>query len=402
MIHLIVRAPLPYQQTLCRTLSDSYGGAFVAWFEERKDAQFPYRSRGEPSFVHHYLSETGYRTLFESLKADPEAVVILGGWSAPMTNKTLLITTLLRIPVFVWADHPHPRQRHWLFEHARILYIRLLAHLVSGFLACGKPTVEYLAALGIKRNMITNFPYWVELPPEWSVPKRCLDDVTAGRPLRLLAIGRQVPVKQFQIAIDAVALANARAAKPLAELVLVGDGPERTNLESRSLSVAKLANIHFMGWLEMDETLETLRGADALVLTSRFDAFGVVVLEALSTGRPVLASAGVMAARDRNEGTGAILIHAIGDVGALAEQIALFATDNRSLQSASIAARANAEKWAPHRAGAILDQVLGRTRRGKRLMKHRQVAGIDWMSTGICEGLNHEPIEQTRIVTEGQ
>src|SRR2546430_261132 len=164
-----------------------------------------------------------YTTLFRS--------VILCGWSSPMTNRTLLLTTLLRIPVFIWADHPHPRQRSMLVDLVRRSFLYLLARRAAGFLACGDPTVEHLVSLGMPRSMITNFPYWVEIPNEWSVPERCLDDPAGRRPLRLLAIGRHVPAKQFEVAIEAVALANKTAGTCVAELGLAGAGPERAKLE---------------------------------------------------------------------------------------------------------------------------------------------------------------------------
>jgi glycosyltransferase involved in cell wall biosynthesis len=372
VIHLVTRLPLPYHQTLCHTLSDSYGGAFVAWFAERANEEFPYRSAPKDTFTQYYLSEVGYWKLFKELNADPEAVVILGGWSSPMTNKTLFMTTLLRIPLFFWADHPHPRKRSWVAARSRRLYLWFIARMASGFLACGTPTVEHLVSLGIERRKITNFPYWVELPQEWSVPKRCLDEDAATRPLRLLAIGRHVPVKQFEVAIEAVALANKKAGRELAELVMVGDGRERATLEVLAQSLGCETTVSFPGWLETDEVYEQLRDADALVLTSKFDAFGAVVLEAMAAGRPVLASEGVVAALDRDEGTGAILLHPIGDVECLAEQIALLAHDPEKLRKASVASRATAEKWPPARATAIVEEILNQTRRGKFLLRRKQ------------------------------
>src|SRR2546423_4604631 len=110
MIHLVINLPLSYHRTLCRTLDGSYAGAVMAWFAERASEDFPLRSLSEDLFKHHFLSEVGYWKCFRSLISDPEAVVILGGWSSPMTNRTLLATTLLRIPIFIWADHPHPHR----------------------------------------------------------------------------------------------------------------------------------------------------------------------------------------------------------------------------------------------------------------------------------------------------
>src|SRR5438270_9441872 len=158
MIHLVSWLPLPYQLTLCRTLHEEYEGHFVAWFAERSHKDFPYRSSSKEQFSSHYLSEEGYWKLFKSLRSDKEAVVILGGWSSPMSNKTLLMTALLRTPLFIWADHPHPRKRNWIVERARTFYLQFLGRIVSGFLACGKPTSEHLASLGINRSKISVFP----------------------------------------------------------------------------------------------------------------------------------------------------------------------------------------------------------------------------------------------------
>lgn len=376
MIHLLTRLPLPYQQTLCRALSDCYGGAFVAWFGERANEEFPYRSAPKNTFTQHYLSEVGYWKLFKELKADPAAVVILGGWSSPMTNKTLLMTTLLRIPVFIWADHPHPRQRSWVAARSRKLYLRFLARMTSGFLACGSPTVEHLVSLGIEREKVTNFPYWVEVPKAWSVPKRCLDEAAARRPLRLLAIGRHVPVKQFEVAIEAVALANKKAGRELAELVMVGDGPERASLEAFAKAMGCETSVRFSGWLETDEVYEELRKADVLIVTSQFEPYGVVVLEAMAAGRAVLASEGVVAALDRDEGNGAVLLHPTGDIECLAGQIALLASDRERLRKASLASRATAEKWPPARAAAIVEQIIDQTRRGKLLLRRKQTSPV--------------------------
>lgn len=400
MIHLIIRLPLPYQETLCQTLSDAYGGQFVAWFAERKNEDFPYRAGGEPRFVHRYLSEVGYWQLFKALRADPEALVILGGWSSPMTTRTLLITTLLRIPIFIWADHPHPRKRRWLAARFRKLFLGLLAWRVSGFLACGNPTVEHLASLGIERKKITNFPYWVELPPQWSLPERCLDDEAARRPLRLLAIGRHVPVKQFDIAIRAVALANKNA--ELAQLAIVGDGPERVFLTALAQSLGCGTTVSFPGWLEIRDVYRELRKADALVLTSRFDGFGVVVLEAMACGRPVLASTGVTAARDRDEGTGAVLLHPSADIDCLAEQIALLATDREQLRKASAASRSMAESWPPERAITIIGEIMERTERGQVFLQHRQQAAAVQAPRVERSVLRYERTETTAVATGGK
>jgi glycosyltransferase involved in cell wall biosynthesis len=368
MIHLVTRLPLSYHRTLCRALDDSYGGAFKAWFAKRATEEFPLRSSTDDRFKHQFLSEAGYRKFFHSLMSDSEAVVILGGWSSPMTTRTLVMTTLLRIPVFIWADHPHPHRRTWMKDRARKLYLKLISGLLSGFLGCGRPTVEHLRSLGLDGTKLTEFPYWVDVPERWSLPHVAAERKT----LRLIAIGRHIAVKQFEVAIKAVALINAKSHRRSIELVLVGDGPERATLEGTAKSLGCADVIHFCGWLEGEELSRQIESADALVLTSSFDAYGVVVLEALARGRPVFASDGVVAALDRDDGSGAIIRHQSGDTELLAQQIELFANDRERLLRASLAARAIAEQWKPQRAASILDGVLINSKRGAMLVKNRR------------------------------
>src|SRR5262245_18322188 len=155
MIHLIIREPIAYQRTLCRTLNDSFPGDFVAWFAKTPQ---PNARQSCRDFNHRFLSETGYIRLFREFLRDRNAVIIVGGWSGAFARRTLLMATLLRRPVFVWTDHPHPRHHTRAFSFLRRSYLRLLARLVTGFLACGNPTMDHLKDVGIATEKITNFP----------------------------------------------------------------------------------------------------------------------------------------------------------------------------------------------------------------------------------------------------
>ena len=72
---------------------------------------------------------------------------------------------------------------------------------------------------------------------------------------------------------------------------LAGDGPIRGELERLCAERGIAAQVDFLGNLPSVEVREALAAADTFVLASDFETFGVVVIEALACGRPVIATA---------------------------------------------------------------------------------------------------------------
>jgi glycosyltransferase involved in cell wall biosynthesis len=184
-----------------------------------------------------------------------------------------------------------------------------------------------------------------------------------------LAVGRQVPVKGFDVAIKAVAMANEENGTTLAELTVIGDGPERKALEALTKSLNAHSFVNFVGWLNNKDVLNLVTVSDALIIPSIFEPYGVIVLESMAQGRPVLASDAVIAALDRSQGP-AILLHQRGDAVQLASHIQKLAADRDLLRRASESARATAELWRPERAAAILDSLLTKLGRASTLLNH--------------------------------
>lgn len=81
-------------------------------------------------------------------------------------------------------------------------------------------------------------------------------------------------------------LARLRQHVP-ARLVLVGDGPERSHAAQRARDLGLAKSVCFLG--KRADFVEYLKHADAFLLSSESESFGVAALEALSTGVPVVA-----------------------------------------------------------------------------------------------------------------
>jgi len=111
-----------------------------------------------------------------------------------------------------------------------------------------------------------------------------------GDKLELIFVGALVPYKACDLALRAAAslLQTGRA-----RFTIVGDGPERGNLEqlSRSLGIEKV--VSFCGMLRHSEIIERLGATDVLVFPSVHEFGGAVVFEALALGAvPVVVNFG--------------------------------------------------------------------------------------------------------------
>jgi glycosyltransferase involved in cell wall biosynthesis len=141
------------------------------------------------------------------------------------------------------------------------------------------------------------------------------DSPFGGKGPHLVAAGRFVPAKGFDLLLDA--FAEVARAHPEARLHLLGEGPERAALEAKAAALGLGSQVAFEGFLE--NPYPWLRHADLFVLPSRYEGFPNVVLEALALGTPVAAfdCPGGSAVVDGVNGR----VVPAGDVGALAAAI---------------------------------------------------------------------------------
>jgi glycogen(starch) synthase len=105
-------------------------------------------------------------------------------------------------------------------------------------------------------------------------------------PPYVFAVGRLVPQKGFDVLLRA--LAQTRSPH---HLLLAGEGPERPALEQLCQELGLSERVTLLGRQSHDQVLERCASAAAFVLPSRHEPQGIVVLEAMSVGTPVLASA---------------------------------------------------------------------------------------------------------------
>ena len=107
--------------------------------------------------------------------------------------------------------------------------------------------------------------------------------------VRVLTIGRLIPRKGFQFLIRALPQIIENAA-PDFEIEIVGDGPYRGELLRLSEDLGIASHIRFAGSVPYSELPQKYRDADVFILPSLAEGMPLVVLEAMGTGLPIVAS----------------------------------------------------------------------------------------------------------------
>ncbi|MDX2007806.1 MAG: glycosyltransferase [Meiothermus sp.] len=106
--------------------------------------------------------------------------------------------------------------------------------------------------------------------------------------VRVLCIALLAPFKRLEVLLAAVAELARQGFE--VELELGGDGPERPRLEKLVDSLGIRTRVRFLGLLSQSQVREAMHRADVFVLSSEVETFGVVLIEAMSTGLPVIST----------------------------------------------------------------------------------------------------------------
>jgi len=158
----------------------------------------------------------------------------------------------------------------------------------------------------------------------------------------LLYVGRVAFEKNIEFLIDVVQ--RLRDAHPDMLLVIAGEGPAETALHRKVDALGLGQHVKFVGYLDRDSALlDCYRAADLFVFASRTETQGLVLLEAMAVGLPVVALA-EMGTRDvLREGRGCAI--ARNDLADFADKVAVLLNDPRRRRDLAETARVYAQAW---------------------------------------------------------
>lgn len=175
-------------------------------------------------------------------------------------------------------------ERH--FESIAWHYLRWLYSNYDVVLAPSETASRMLSDHGIRSTV---FPNGIEVGKYLKAVRR----PGKGTPL-LLHVGRVVKEKKIDTAMRMMAEMKERGKKT--ELVVAGGGPGIAYYKEEAKRLGISRNVKFLGFVQHNRLNALYRKANALVFCSPFDTQGLVVIEALASGLPVIAAKGTSGA----------------------------------------------------------------------------------------------------------
>lgn len=172
----------------------------------------------------------------------------------------------------------------------------------------------------------------------------------------LVALGRLVHEKGFDLLIESFRRIADRY--PEWSLTIFGEGPERPKLEEQVRSAGLIGRVHLPG--RIVEPMRVLPHADAFVLSSRYEVFGMALIEAMSLGLPVVSfacpSGPPTIVRDGVDG----LLVSPGSPEALADAMSRIMDDPGERERLGMEARAIQSRFSPETVSWMWADLLAR------------------------------------------
>jgi glycosyltransferase involved in cell wall biosynthesis len=338
---VLTEIPAPYRIPLFNALADEVDLEVV--FLADRNPERPYGLHEEElRFAHRVLPHRDFtlgrrwlilngRVLDAVRGAD---AIVVGGWNQPAFWFALAWARATRTPAIGWVESTLSDHRSSRTGAVK----RMLARACSAFLVPGAAAREYVhtIASGVRvesaPNAVDATLFASRLHERDAVRAELAVDGCC-----FLYVGRLAPEKGVGILLSALDGVDA-------ELVVIGIGPEAQRL--RALAPART---RFLGHLDRDELPAWYAAADALVLPSLSEPWGMTLNEGAAAGLPLIATDAVGAARELVEsGVNGFVVRA-GDVGALHGALKRLAGDANLRREAGARSRELALEMTPVR-----------------------------------------------------
>ena len=205
-----------------------------------------------------------------------------------------------------------------------------------------------------RARKVVAIPNWISLPLPDNEPKVAPEDIIPADKKLLIATGRLHPQKRFDRLLNAFAPISSRY--PDWHLAILGEGDLHRDLKAQVIRLDLSKQVHLPGFV--GNVADWYRAADALAMTSDYEGFPMVLLEAMAHGCPVISVDCDTGPRDiiRNNENGLLVPQ--DDINALVDGLDRMLSDNALRARLASKAVEVLETYSPARVNAAWQDLF--------------------------------------------
>lgn len=356
----------PIWSEFCKVFPDTtiYTGGW-AGYSPGFENTFKVEVVGETKFFATDKPDTGYHRSFilpsldivKPLLQFRPNVIFTSAFSL-WTAIALLLKIFMGWRVIVVFDGVSPGV-DYLNSGSRIYARRLMVSLIDAFITNSQVSQKYLVGvLGAKPERVFVRPYLVPDTTALLNQADCVDlkDLNLQHPV-FLYVGQLISRKGVQYLLEACKLLKQKSDRSFS-LLLVGDGEQRAELEMFVKENLLVEEVKFVGQVEYAKLGYYFTYSDVFVFPTLEDIWGMVVLEAMAFGKPIVCSQGAASSEMIIEGENGYIYEPF-QPAQLAEKMSHFMTHSQLINHMGSESK---RLIAPHNSKAVsqfLTEVVG-------------------------------------------
>lgn len=230
------------------------------------------------------------------------------------------------------AELPSDYLLKYVFHPTNVVFDAVAGHTADRVIAISSGSRQELkSAYRLSPDNLSLIPHGVDT--ERFRPRDDVHPAVSQHKLTLLSVGRLVSRKGISTVIEAMTQVEEQAV----ELLIAGTGRHEERLKQLAHSRGVSEHVNFLGYVDDEELPVLYSAADVFVFPSRYEGFGLVFLEALASGTPVIGTSVGGVPDIVEDGKMGYIVR--GDATAFSEKINHLCDDSEQMSAMSMAAR---------------------------------------------------------------